>query len=206
MNHKQFSVSYGGNVEDYLYNSASGNVLFDNLNVNTILTEMFTNPEYNDVYGNDVNDQYNTNEDVYSDISIWKNLSFHELCAQCVLPGVWSTFNLLATNLVLCILFVICKQTPSVKIIIQPIFNKYYIISGSKFKIFTESILHVICAVCGVLPIILFHDSTDFYQLLLQIVFLPIFCYIISIIFILYLKQHSAIVLSTIILLALIYR
>jgi len=202
MDHKQFSASYG-NVEDYFYNSASGNVVFDNLSVNTILTEMFTNPEYNDLYDNDLNDQYNTNEDIYSDMSFWKNLSFYELCAQCVLPGVWSTFNILATNLVLCILFVICKF---IKIIIRPIYEKHYIISGNKFKIFTESILHLICAVCGVLPIILFHESTDLYQLLLQMVFMPIFCYIISIIFILYLKRYSAIVLSTIILLALFYR
>lgn len=76
-------------------------------------------PDYYDLYDDEVYDhnqyyQPNINEDIYGESSFWNNLSFHQLCTQCVLPAVWSTFNLLGTTLILCIFFrlfiVICKH------------------------------------------------------------------------------------------------
>lgn len=69
-----------------------------------------------------------------------------------------------------------------------------------------EAVLHTVCAICGVLPLIIFHEDGDLYQLLLQIVLYPMFCYIVSIICILTLKRHSSIVFSIIIIFTLFYR
>lgn len=143
--------------------------------------------------------------------SFWGNLSFAQLCSQCILPAIWSTCNLLGTTLVLCIffrVFIVIREyigTRFIKIIIQPIL-KQSLISGNKFNIVPEAILHLVCAICGILPIILFHENGDLYQLLLQIVLFPMFCYLVSIICILILKSHSAIVFSAIILFTLFYR
>lgn len=78
-------------------------------------------------------------------------------------------------------------------------------ISDSKAKIVPEAILHTVSALCGVLPIVLFHEG-DLYQLFLQIVLFPVSCYIISTICILNFKSHSSTVFSAIILLTLFYR
>lgn len=67
---------------------------------------------YYDLYddGDDeFSNQYDLKEDTGGETSFWKHLSFYELCRQCVLPGAWSTFDILAANLVLCVLFVVCK-------------------------------------------------------------------------------------------------
>lgn len=77
---------------------------------------------------------------------------------------------------------------------------------GNKIKVVPEAVLHTVCAICGVLPLVLFHEDGDLYQLLLQIVLYPMFCYIVSIICILTLKRHSSIVFSIIILFTLFYR
>lgn len=64
--------------------------------------------DYYDLYDDEF---VNTHEE---QSSFWSHLTFHQLCAQCVLPAVWSTCNLLGTTLVSCIFFrlfiVICKK------------------------------------------------------------------------------------------------
>lgn len=95
-----------------------------------------SDPDYYDLYDDEFNSQYNTNGDINGETSFWKNLSLNDLCKQCVLPVAWSAINLLAINVVLCIFFIVCN----------------------KFKIFTEPVLHIMCAVCGVLPII-YHEK-----------------------------------------------
>lgn len=79
-------------------------------------------------------------------------------------------------------------------------------VSGNKINLVPEAVLHTVCAICGVLPLIIFHEDGDLYQTLLQIVLFPMFCYIVSLICILTLKQHSSIVFSIIILFTLFYR
>jgi len=86
------------------------------------------------------------------------------------------------------------------------IFFRLFIFIHNKVRIVPEVFLHILCAICGVLPIILFHEDGDLYQLILQIILFPLFCYIVSIICILNLKNHSSIVFSAIILMALFYR
>jgi len=97
------------------------------------------------------------------------------------------------------------SKTHYVKTIFQQVL-KYNMVSGNKIKVVPEAVLHTVCAICGVLPLIIFHEDGDLYQLLLQIVLYPMFCYILSIICILILKRHSSIVFSVIILLTLFYR
>lgn len=103
------------------------------------------------------------------------------------------------------LLLYVSIPTRFVKIIIRQIFKRS-IISGNKISIVPEAILHLVCAVCGILPLIIFHEDGDLYQLFLQIVLFPMVCYIVSTICILILKSHSAIVFSTLILFSLFYR
>lgn len=82
----------------------------------------------------------------------------------------------------------------------------FLIISGNKVRVIPEAVLHIVCAICGILPIVLFNEDEDLYQLLLQVVLFPVTCYIFSIICILFLKRHSAVIFSAIILSVLLYR
>lgn len=214
MNYQQFHFSYGEDdgVEDYY--SPTGNVLFSkNSNDHNGNSSHFTKPDYYDSY-DDINlqnqyDQSNVNMNIHGEPSFWSDLTFHQLCTKCILPAVWSTFNLLGTTLILCIvfrLFIVISKQYILFILSFNTFKICSIILDNRFKIVHEQILHIVCAICGVLPIILFHEDGDLYQLLLQIILFPTFCYIVSIICILYLKRHCSIVFSAIILLTLLYR
>ncbi|KAL4135728.1 hypothetical protein QTP88_007323 [Uroleucon formosanum] len=171
MDRQQFSLSYGGDnyAGDYY-------------------------PEdYYELYDDQLEDenqyyQSNINSEIHNEPPFWSNLTFRQLCAQCVVPAVWSTGNLLGTTLILCIFF------------------RLFIVICNKIKVVPEAVLHTVCAICGVLPLVLFHEDGDLCQLLLQIVLYPMFCYIVSIICILTLKHHSSIVFSIIILFTLFYR
>jgi len=101
-------------------------------------------------------------------------------------------------------LLYVCKTNYVKTIFLQVL--KHNTVSGNKIKIVPEAVLHTVCAICGVLPLIIFHEDGDVYQLILQIVLYPMFCYIVSIICILTLKHHSSIVFSALILLTLFYR
>lgn len=82
--------------------------LVSNIKVNNINFN-FIKPDYYDLY----DDEFVNTHDEHS--SFWSHLTFHQLCAQCVLPAVWSTCNLLGTTLISCIFFrlfiVISKKT-----------------------------------------------------------------------------------------------
>ncbi|KAE9525114.1 hypothetical protein AGLY_014528, partial [Aphis glycines] len=150
MDRQQFPLSYGGDndIGDYFYNFPA---------------------DYYELYDDQLEDEnqyYQSNTETHDEPSFWSNLTFHQLCTQCVVPAVGS----------------------------------------NKIKIVPEAILHTVCAICGILPLIIFHEDGDVYQLLLQIILYPMFCYIVSIICILTLKYHSSIVFSIIILFTLFYR
>lgn len=171
MDLQQFSLSYGGD-----------NYAGD-----------FYSEDYYDFYDDQLEDgnqdyQPNVNSNIHSGPTFWSNLSFYQLCAQCVVPAIGSTGNLLGNTLILCIIF------------------RLFIVISNKIQVVPEAVLHTVCAICGVLPLIIFHEDGDLYQLLLQIVLYPMFCYIVSIICILTLKRHSSIVFSVIILFTLFYR
>ncbi|KAF0752851.1 protein-serine O-palmitoleoyltransferase porcupine [Aphis craccivora] len=138
MDRQQFSLSYGGDndVGDYLYNFPA---------------------DYYELYDDQLEDenqyyQSNVNAETHDEPSFWSNLTFHQLCTQCVVPAVGSTGNLLGTTLILCMFF------------------RLFIVICNKIKIVPEAILHTVCAICGVLPLIIFHEDGDVYQLLLQII------------------------------------
>ncbi|VVC42689.1 Membrane bound O-acyl transferase, MBOAT [Cinara cedri] len=138
--------------------------------------------DYYDLYDDAIDGQ---NQD---EQSFWSHLSFYQLCTQCVLPAIWSTCNLLGTTLILCIFF------------------RLFVVVGNKIRSIPKAVFHIVCTICGVLPIILFYEDGDLFQLLLQIVIFPMFCYTLSIICLLTLKQYTSIIFSTVILLTLLYR
>lgn len=124
MDRQQFSVSYGGDnyAEDYY---SEGNVLLlllwskQRYLMRLIKIKNSQKPDYYELYDDQLEDanQYyepNINSEIHSEPSFWSNLTFRQLCTQCVVPAVWSTGNLLGTTLILCIFFkifiVICKQ------------------------------------------------------------------------------------------------
>lgn len=61
--------------------------------------------DYYDFYDYEFYDQSNTNEEIYEKHSLWSNLSFQQLCNQCVVPAGLSTFNIIGTTLISCIFF-----------------------------------------------------------------------------------------------------
>lgn len=111
MDQQQLTLSYGSNdkinVENYIYNFSEGNIIIINTNFNkNHINSHLQNLDYYDLYGDAFDDQdlyYQPNID--DEPSFWSNLSFAQLCTQCVFPAIWSTCNLLGTTLILCIFF-----------------------------------------------------------------------------------------------------
>lgn len=84
----------------------------------TLFNSKFTKLDYYELYDDQLEDenqyyQSNVNAETHDEPSFWSNLTFHQLCTQCVVPAVGSTGNLLGTTLILCMFFrlfiVICK-------------------------------------------------------------------------------------------------
>lgn len=122
-----------------------------------------------------------------------------------VLPIYWALLLFYAFFLEYSLSYVMytifCKNYYSINL-----YQSTRIITGNRVQVVPEAVLHTVCAICGILPIVLFHDEEDLYQLLLQIVLFPMFCYIVSIVCTLILKQYSSVIFSAIVLLILFYR
>lgn len=83
------------------------------------INQKCTKPDYYELYDDELENenqyyQPNLNSEIHGEPSFWSNLTFYQLCTQCVVPAIWSTGNLLGTTLILCIFFrlfiVICKK------------------------------------------------------------------------------------------------
>lgn len=106
---------------------------FDDHNYNSL---HFTIPDYYDLYDDEINvqnpyDQSDVNVDIHGEPSFWSNLTFNQLCTKCILPAVWSTFNLLGTTLIFCVvfrLFVVISKLQILFILTFNRFNKYCIL------------------------------------------------------------------------------